>query len=591
MADETIPTEPQPDNGEQEPTSPAPDNGDSDTPDEASSEQPAEVSVPELPEDTQAADEQALRDLHAELDALAQPLTDARDWDRLQAVRERQGAIVGEIERRREQAIRDAERAKELSEAPALPEKEPVLANVATARAARTRQPDGQQESPSQERQRPRVAAVAGDASAHRGQPFDYERAGIEAMEVARDNTMVGKARLASIGGFSSIDGAPEALSSDNPARRNDALIDEAVDSWAARRRVERAIAAGLTPSAEDVRVAAICEPFDILRDVPDDFNAMEVVSKIWPQRPIGRLAFQFTPGVGLSDVEDGVGRWTEFDQAAVDPDDSSTWKQCVEVDCPTPEDVTAEAVTGCITWPNTTEMSNPERVRNFQNAVNALRARVKEGRQLEIVDSLSHPYSYSGTYGALPTFVAALNSLIPVLNYVNRENPFGYTAILPPGLLQVLGIDRANRAFGHEQDPASVLAQLQADVEGIDRFVVALDHTTAIGGEPGPDGLTSALPAVGGSTEAIKEISDVYRVRLVDPSAAIYGETGELYAGVQRDANLIRQNRAQWFAEEYFLLAKHGVQPWAYIDVSLCADGSRAGNVDPDDYPCGNAS
>ena len=51
--------------------------------------------------------------------------------------------------------------------------------------------------------------------------------------------------------------------------------------------------------------------------------------------------------------------------------------------------------------------------------------------------------------------------------------------------------------------------------------------------------------------------------------------------AGVLRDANLIRQNKTGYFAEQFFFLAKHGPQPWATIDIELCADGARAGLVD----------
>jgi hypothetical protein len=72
------------------------------------------------------------------------------------------------------------------------------------------------------------------------------------------------------------------------------------------------------------------------------------------------------------------------------------------------------------------------------------------------------------------------------------------------------------------------------------------------------------------------------YRFRLVEPAAAIYAETGEMNVGTTRDARLIRMNKTQYFTEEFFFLAKHGPQPWATIDINLCADGSRAGLVDP---------
>lgn len=539
----------------------------------------------ELPADLATADESALRELYDGYQSIyeerAPQAQTVAHRDYLRDLRSRQSAIAEELSRRRIEAQEVAESLAELQDAPALPDAAPSLASVGDVTGARPKQTRARQE-PSSSPEKPKMAMVGGESSDRPGQPITHERVAAEAEEILRNRAWTGRARLAGVAGFDSLDGSPEALSGDNGARRNDALIREAVEEFNAERAARRA--SGDAPA----RTAAICQPFDIIREIPEDFVTDEPVSSMWPKRPIGRLAFQMTDGIGLADVDDGVATWDEDDQDLVDPTDPDTWKPCVEVDCPTPRSVTAEAVVACLTFRNDTEMSNPERVRHFQSAVNALRARIKEGRQLQIVDSLSSAYKWTGpTYGALPTLSEALNSLIAPLNYVNRSNPFGYDVIIPPGLLQVLSIDRANRAYGHESDPADVLAQLRADLEGVNAVVVSLD--ASLGGQPGLP--FDTLNPVGDPADEVPRLSRSFRVRIVDPSAAIYGETGELYAGVQRGPDLVRQNRAQWFAEEYFLLAKHGVQPWAYVDVSLCSDGSRAGLIDPDDYVCGPAS
>jgi hypothetical protein len=124
-------------------------------------------------------------------------------------------------------------------------------------------------------------------------------------------------------------------------------------------------------------------------------------------------------------------------------------------------------------------------------------------------------------------------------------------------------------------------MSYLTGNVEGVSRVVEALD--ASLGSEPGT--FMDPLPGPGNqaSAGAVPYISGaVYRVRLVDPSAAIYAESGEINAGVLRDANLIRQNMTGYFTEQFFMLEKNGPQPWATIDVHLCADGSRAGFIAP---------
>jgi hypothetical protein len=225
--------------------------------------------------------------------------------------------------------------------------------------------------------------------------------------------------------------------------------------------------------------------------------------------------------------------------------------------------------------------MSNPERVRNLNSALAALVARTYEGRILQRIDQLSSPYVFSGDYGALPAIVEAVNSLLPQLNYVNRERRGEYVLLIPPAVAEILTIDRANRAYGVENEVSDVMAYLRGNLAGVRDVVETLD--ASLGSEPGIP--FAAIRPVGNQAAAgaIPYVSGgVYRLRLVDPAAAIFAETGEMNAGALRDANLTRQNKVGYFAERFFFLAKHGPQPWATIDIHLCADGSRAGLITP---------
>ena len=68
-----------------------------------------------------------------------------------------------------------------------------------------------------------------------------------------------------------------------------------------------------------------------------------------------------------------------------------------------------------------------------------------------------------------------------------------------------------------------------------------------------------------------------------------IYGSTGEIATGVERSPELVRRNQAQWFMEEFVLLAKHGCQPWYRLDLDVCENGTRAALTTP--FSCDDVS
>lgn len=535
----------------------------------------------------QSTDEDALRELHAALDAFRVDARERMDVDGVRHALAEMDRIAAELQRRRDE---DAKRIEELAaldeQVPAgLPESTPVLAgaNASAAQLASVRdratgaQAPSVQQPPVPQPERPKAALLAAAENGVKpmGSIISIEDLGyiIDRAKTGRE----GQAILASIPSFQSEpDGLPDLLSGDNGAQVNDRLIREAQDDWRSlvRDGKDAAVLAG-------ARTAAICGPLDIIRDIPDAFATNTPVADMFPSRPAGRGGWQYTVSGTLSDVSGAVTLWNEASQAAVDVNTASTWKPCKVFACPPTASAVVEAVVECVTFDNTLEMSNPERVRNLNNAVDALAARTYEGRILQRIDALSHPFRFTGDYGALPALVEALNSLIPQLHWWNRQEPGNYDLILPPGVINVLTIDRANRAYGQEQQAGDVLTYLRDNVEGLSRIVLSLDPS--LGGEPGT--FLDPLPSVGVEAQrgAVPYISGgVYRMRLVDPAAAIYATTGEVNAGVLRDANMVRQNRTGYFTERFFMLEKNGPQPWANIDVKLCADGSRAGLIAP---------
>lgn len=538
------------------------------------------AAVPALPDDLTGETPESLQALAAEIEtartALREGAATQADLDAIREATTRRNAIAQELQRRiDERAAVDASLADldaELEAEQALPvpagalaSATPVRPSAASLAAARGVQPPAAQ-SPAPARTRPRAALVASVSTDRAAVGTDMS---MEDLGEALDRTKKSRQRsmVASLQSFEEMGDFSDLLLGTGSTAQNSAAMRETREAWRRARRGET-----------DALIAAICEPLDILRDIPDQFNTSEPVRDMFPSRPASRLGFQFTRSVGLADLAGAVALWDEEDQAAVDPDDPDTWKPCLLVDCPTPEDIKAEAVVACLLWDITHEMSNPENIANLMNALRALRARTKEGRILQRIDALASRYTFAGEYGAVPTVIEAVNTALAMATFANREEDSTYDVILPPGLVHLLRIDLAARGFeGFSITDALAYVRDRVDVGNV---VMSLD--ASLGGEPSLPFPTINPP--GDPAEVLPTLSDTYRVRVVDPGAAIYSETGQINVGTQTDTSLLRQNRTQFFTEEFLFLAKQGPAPWFAIDVDLCGNGARAGWIEPAD-------
>lgn len=547
-------------------------------------DQPVEVSVPD---DLSELDEDALRAKFDELlDARkvrSEKIAAEADVDAIAKMAEHQKRIRDEIVARTESAKALAAKKDEvLADEVSLPDERIPQPIAAAAAAAAKDAPEVKATEPSEpkaETERKRAAFTA--AMGTRGQAGEASFGDIVAASI---NAGEGKTYLASVEGFDAMrargDDLPEPLSWGN-IERNDELIHESQDSWKAR----QAMAAG-DESEQTARTAAICDPLDIIREIPDAFTSEERVAPVFPARPAGRLGFQFTPSANLSDVTSGTGIFTETDQASVDVTNSATWKGIVDFACGTPSSVRALAVYAAARYDNTLEISSPERLANLRNALDAARARRKEGRVLNLLDATLGRNLYELPVGAVPALVSMLSHVVAVASDFNRLSDPSFTVVLPPGIIAPLVADVVKRQFA---DPSAVPDVLNAlrSVPGVSNVVLSLDGTDAGIGQPGypltaprqASDVPGYIPSLDGQT---------YRVRIFDPADYIYAETGEMHAGVYRSTNEIRQNKAVLFTEEYLMLAKAGPQRGQYVDITLCGSGRRATGFDPGDCSTG---
>lgn len=525
-----------------------------------------ESAVPEVDQD---ASEEELRALYEEMDAEVEAIANGdnitpADLDRAEALRARQKEIAELITTRQTEAAELAERAKALEEeAPKLPQ--PVAASVITA----NRKPQSKTEQKSSETKAgpPKMEFLSGSdqTRVEPGTPISFDQMG-EAVQSYMSTGRRGTMRLASISGWDSLSDSPEPLTQAAGASRNTQLIHESSDEWLAKHRGE-----------QPAKTAAICDPKDPIREVPACSSDSTPVTDIFPSRPAGRLGFAFIRGMDLATLGTGeaVSVWDEEDQASVDPDDPDTWKTCLDVACATPAEVEALAVTGCIIYDNTTEISSPERIQNVLEQLSALRARAKDTSALGIIDTASPAIPSFGVgafgNGTLPVLVDAVMTATAQGDWPNRREDPPRTMIVDTALLAAVATDQAQRAFGAICDESAALDCLRSYFGnyGID-VVRTLDGFDQ--GAPFVNPFDALTAGIG--------LPESSRVRLVTPADWIYFDTGDINVGVVRDASLVRQNKAQWFAEEYFGLAQHGCGPTISFELDLCANGARSGFV-----------
>lgn len=537
---------------------------------------PAGDAIPDLPTDLAVADVEVLQALHGQYgqirDGLRESARSKADLDKIAEVTQRRSTIAQELQRRIDEnrEVQEALSAldAEIAEEVGLPEPEMALASAtprqptaAMVAAARGEQSAAGQSPEAERRVTPMLASMTVEGVSA-GSAVDVLTIG---QMLDRTKKGAGRAIVASLAPYEESLGEGDILSNRHGAERNTELMREAQEAWRLRQ------------SGQMARAAAICEPLDIIRAIPDAFSTAEPVREIFPSRAAGRLGFTFMQSVALADLLSAVSYWDEDDQAAVDPDDSATWKECLDVDCGTPEEIKADAIVACLRYDITTEMSSPERIQNLMNALMAVKARKKEATILRRIDNLSHRYQFASSYGAVPALITALNTAMAQVTYANRIQDPNYTVILPPGLVHLLTIDLAGRGYD-AGDVTDGLAYVKDRVPGISAIVQALDASET--GEPGLP--FPALNPTSAGAVTLPSLDGDHRVRILDPGAAIYAETGEMNVGTMRDANLLRMNKTQYFAEEFLMLAKNGPQPWLLLDLTLCADGARAGLIEP---------
>lgn len=335
------------------------------------------------------------------------------------------------------------------------------------------------------------------------------------------------------------------------------------------------------------------CEPFDIIRTIPDCTEQSTPFRDSLPFIPMGHGGFQFNTGVSLADLSGSVDIWTPEDQAAINPNDVDTWKRCLMLECPgdPPTIALDDWVTACLEWQIGTDLNNPERVRDYFIKLETLRARVTEQWLLSMVDVLTINY---GNDDVSLNFWGGLNDLIRIVlmafvtsNYDERNaDDAGYTLYLDTGVMETLQAGEILSAHAKTNGTrAGIISYIMERLEMVQAVVVLRDRVPGQYGTVGANGNPrSANAAVGGGVVDVPGFVHAGIIRLI-PTAEVFAfGTGELRTGVRQDFAYARQNKVGWFAEEAIALTKYGCRPWFKINATLCDFNMYSGALNLND-------
>lgn len=324
--------------------------------------------------------------------------------------------------------------------------------------------------------------------------------------------------------------------------------------------------------SASLITAACFCGPDEAVKEIAACGTDGRPVADLFRSVPVsGR--FNYVKPLPLGDVTAGVAIWDCADQDAVDPDDNSTWKPCIDLDCQPEVNVEPYLVPVCGTFTTLQQLSHPELIDEFVRKLAIAHDRIAEQKLLDEIRASSHVFTLNTGQGILSQLVHIIGQLADVTPYGNRLDVSAYTLVVPNGTIEKLVADQHLRGAQDGLRRDTIIAML-SDI-GIGSIVEAYEPDTAAAAAY--SAATAALPALGVSTAWDPAVNSVGTspFYLLDPDAYRHGSSELVEAGFIRDAELTRQNRTQYFLEGAEFLEKVNCQPSYVIEITGCPTGT----------------
>lgn len=263
----------------------------------------------------------------------------------------------------------------------------------------------------------------------------------------------------------------------------------------------------------------------------------------------LGASAGQFTFYPAVCDV-DGVGLWTCADDAAVDPDDPTTWKDCAFSDCDEPQTVTVEGIYTCRTIGNFKQRFAPEQWRAELERLAIQQARVAEVALFtKMRAAVTTTHQLNATGSAYVTLLQGVSLAAAAIRQDTRLGDAQLLLWLPEWLRNAIRADLLARRVAGVETLSATDAQIAAALanEGVTP-VWSQDIDPIEAGSPGQiDGPLTDYPAVAHGV-------------LAPESYFSFLDGGQLDLGTEiRDFELNRQNALAAFSESFEGLLARG--------------------------------
>ena len=328
---------------------------------------------------------------------------------------------------------------------------------------------------------------------------------------------------------------------------------------------------------------ACFCGPFETMKEVPGLGSEERPVASIF--RKVGVTGpFRYVNEVALADVLPGVNQWDCADQAAVDPLDPLTWKDCVDLACATETQVDPYAVVACGIASTHQELSHPELVDDFVMKLGINYARVAERLLLDTLRAdatvLQHNVNGMGLNWELTRVLGHL----PLGSTYNRRLDWeNYEVLIPQGVMQLMVADELMRGFSMDEDRAQ--AKVMAKISQLGYGGVTIIRDVDATAEAGIAGLEAGLVSPGGTINldaTIDALLPNLPIYIVPTDAYTMGQSTIVEAGWRRDNQLIRQNQVEYFYEGMEFLEKMTNVPSFVVELTGGPNGGYSALTAP---------
>lgn len=331
------------------------------------------------------------------------------------------------------------------------------------------------------------------------------------------------------------------------------------------------------TQSRRAARTAAAmeCGPVARVEDIPNCFIAdRPFANRVTNKWALETMRYEYYRSIRLSQIAapDGVQVVTSAFQAAIDPNDPLTWKECARLDCDDVETVTEQgwAIFSCLILNEFQNMTVIPIAENRIAALAAQTARLSESQLLARLRQLSFQYTATAPLGGGAGLLEIMDAAVAGYEWQDRLSDTTWTPVIPRGLVRALAADHRNRAFCCGDFNVNGLF----NDAGYDAPVVVLDdHLGAVTPQWGPQPGTIGGPAVALPTQ----LARTYRIYLVDFDSIHMGQRNIVSMREMRDLNLMRQNEYAMVMESAESLGRHGCVAPIAIDITLCPSGARS--------------